>query len=685
MNVAIALYRTLGAAQFAQEGASVQETSLALEEIPLFQSLTASEIASLRERTQLRSFKSGAVILECSQDSPGLYAIRSGLVSVIARDHAGLERELTCLGKGECIGEMAFMTGEPCSATVRAITDTEAWFIEGSDFADLVGRYPGLWQNLGRILSQRLARTSRHLATQPSTNTAALIVACPEDEAAALAIAVAASVARQTGKRTLLVDARGGSTRPASDFAPGKPAPSLWEVLHKRSLLREHEAPPDRANGLSGARVTTLGNEVGRRLTEEESVTALEWLRPFYDHVLLLLPRPSAELWPVLLDRSRSIVAVIAEEEVTDALPWLDDLCRASETSGKVEISIISASQPSSSVKRAIKQRFRRPLRHICKDSSLLRQMLREKVPLTEARPELPFSRSVDRLARHIGEMEVGLALGAGAAKGFAHIGVLRAFEENAVPVDFVAGCSIGAIVGALYAAGAPLPEIERRLQGADRKFIRWTVPLRAIWSDAGLRQVLQEPGLPRQFDDLAIPFAAVATDLATGCEVVLTEGLLSRAVQASVSVPGIFPPTFIADCCLVDGGLVNPVPTRTVRDMGANVVVAVDLMSPTAQADVTKGAPSNSTRASPRRPPNLVEMLWRSAEIMQGEITTRSAATADVTIQPKVGRSRWSDFSHRGRDFIAAGEKAARDALPELRCLLPFLTSSLGPGGSDR
>jgi NTE family protein len=663
----------------------MQEASFAPEEIPLFQSLTSGEINLLRERVHLRAFKPGVPLLEEGQDAPGLYVIRSGLLAAIVRDDAGRERELTRLGKGECVGEMALMTGEPCSATVCAITDTEAWFIERKDFVDLVDHCPGLWRNLGRILSQRLVRTSRHLAAQSLTNTVALTMACPEEEAGALAVAIAASLARQAGKRTLLVDGRGGSTRPASDFVPGKPAPSLWEVLHKRSLLREHEAAPDRANGLSGARVATLCDEGGRRPTEEESLTALEWLRPLYDYTLLLLPRPPADPWPILLDRVRSIVTIVAEEEVAGFLPWLDRLCRSSEAQGKAEVAIVAAGPPAASVKQAIEKRIGRPVRRIPKDSTRLQQMLREKVPLTETHPELPFSQGVDRLARHIGEMEVGLALSAGAAKGFAHIGVLRVLEDDAVPIDYIAGCSIGAIVGALYAGGISLEGIERRLQGADRKVIRWTLPLRAIWSDAGLKELLREPGPTLQFQELRIPFAAIATDLATGREVVLRDGLVWRAVQASVSIPGIFPPTVISDRYLVDGGLVNPVPTQTVRDMGADIVVAVDLMSLTAPAEVTEGSRGGSARVPRRRAPNLVEMVWRSNEIMQGEITARSAATADVTIQPTVGRSRWSDFSRRGRSFIAAGEEAARDALPELRRLLPFLAPSPGPGGTSQ
>jgi NTE family protein len=214
---------------------------------------------------------------------------------------------------------------------------------------------------------------------------------------------------------------------------------------------------------------------------------------------------------------------------------------------------------------------------------------------------------------------------------------------------------------------------------------MRWTLPLRAIWSDAGLRELLREPGPTVQFRELATPFATVATDLATGREVVLRDGLVWRAVQASVSIPGIFPPTAIGDRYLVDGGLVNPVPTQTVRQLGADVVVAVDLMSPTTSAEATANRSSRPARTPARRAPNLVEMLWRSNEIMQGEITTRSAATADVTIQPRVGRSRWSDFSRRGKSLIAAGEEAARNALPELRGLLPFVAPPAGSGGDGQ
>jgi NTE family protein len=655
----------------------MRETLQNLDDASLFQGLSPDGIASVRKRVQLCSFKPGDLLTESGQASPGLYVIRSGLAAVIVQDSAGQEREVSSLGKGECVGEMALVTGEPCSATVRAITDTESWLLRASDFVDLLERYPALWRNLGRILSQKLVRTSRHLAAHSYTNAVALLMDCADDEAAALGIAITASLARQTGKRTLLVDARGDSACPASQLAPIQSMPSLASVLRDQTLLQEHELAPDRANGLWGARLADLHGEDGGDLDKDQILAVLEWLRPLYDHVLLLAHREAGELEPTLFARSRSILAVITRHDVSGIPPWLDSLCQSPDARERLEVAIMTGGSTVSSALGAVAERVGRPVRRLPIGLGLVRQMAREREFTAEAPHYLPLRQAVDRLARHIGEMEVGLALGAGAAKGFAHIGVLRVLEDNAVPVDYVAGCSIGAIVGALYAAGWSLPDIEKSLKGADRKITRWTIPFRSIWSDAGLKEILQEPGPTVRFRDLDIPFATVATDIATGREVVLRKGLVWKAVQASVSIPGIFPSVSISGRHLVDGGLVNPVPSQTVREMGANIVVAVDLMSPAGRITEDPGSLGESGRAAATKVPNLLEMLWRSTEIMQEEVTARSAATADVTIEPKLGRVRWGDFSRRGQDFIAAGEEAAREKLPELRRLLPCATSS--------
>jgi len=612
-----------------------------------------------------------------------MHVIRSGLAAVIVQDSAGQEREVYSLGKGECVGEMALVTGEPCSATVRATTETESWLIQAGDFADLVERYPTLWRNLGRILSQKLVRTGRHLTARPYTNAVALVMDCADDEAAALGIAITASVARQTGKRTLLVDARADSACPASQLAPGQSIPSLADVLQDPGLLKEHELAPDRSNGLWGARLADLHGERGGDVGKDQILGVLDWLRPLYDYVLLLAQREPGDLAPTLFERSRSILTLVTRHDVTGIPSWLDSLCQSPDVRERLEVAMMTGGSPVSATVGAIEERVGRPVRLLPIGLSLVQQMTREKAFLADAAHYLPLRRAVDGLARQIAGIEVGLALGAGAAKGFAHIGVLRVLEESGVPIDYLAGCSIGAIVGALYAGGTSLRAIERQLQGADRKVTRWTLPLRSIWSDAGLKQMLRASGPTVRFRDLQIPFAAVATDIATGREAVLRRGLVWRAVQASVSIPGIFPPALVSGRPLVDGGLVNPVPSQTVRDMGADIVVAVDLMSPSARSQESVSLPMATSGAPTPRIPNLVEMLWRSNEIMQEEVTLRSAASGDVTIEPKIGRVRWRDFSHKGQEFIAAGEHAAREKLPELRRLLPFVMCDDGDGAA--
>jgi NTE family protein len=251
-----------------------------------------------------------------------------------------------------------------------------------------------------------------------------------------------------------------------------------------------------------------------------------------------------------------------------------------------------------------------------------------------------------------------------------------EALEERGVPIDYIAG-SIGSVVGAMYAFGLPLKEIETRMQGADRKLKRWTLPFRSLWSDAGLKELLRNPAPTVRFRDLKLPFAVVATDVVTGRETAMRKGLVWRAVQASTSVPGIFPAVRLHGRHLVDGGLVNPVPSQTVRHLGADIVIAVDLMSTSARSHHVKTGPNR--RKAKTKLPNLVEMLWRANEIMQEEVTLRSAATADITIAPPLGPVRWSDFSRRGKEIIALGEEAAREKYPEMEQLMPFLSAGSG------
>lgn len=247
---------------------------------------------------------------------------------------------------------------------------------------------------------------------------------------------------------------------------------------------------------------------------------------------------------------------------------------------------------------------------------------------------------------------KIGLALSGGSVRGAAHLGVLEVLEREGVRPDFVAGTSAGSVVGALYCAGLPLDEL-RRL-GSD---IRWTKlgritrPRLGIFDISRLEGYLDELIEGRTFDQLSIPFAAVAVDILHGQMVVLHEGSVSRAVRASCSLPGTFTPLEDGDRLLVDGGLINNLPVSVVQDMGADYVIAVDL---------------GGMKEKHSRPRNILEM-WGLAFYMLISLTHGEADLADCLIRPDVSRFNFAEFS-QVEALIKEGRKAAEAAIPQLR-----------------
>jgi NTE family protein len=304
----------------------------------------------------------------------------------------------------------------------------------------------------------------------------------------------------------------------------------------------------------------------------------------------------------------------------------------------------------------------------------------------------------------------VGLALGSGGARGWAHLGVLQALNERGIEIEFVAGTSMGAVVGAFCAARRldTLRELAENLDWRKLRSFFWEVSLSRSGLTDGNKLLAETKKLLEvgQFRELHLPFRAVATDLNTGAEVVLSAGSLLPALRASISIPGLFSPVWSGRRLLVDGGLVNPVPVNVVRDMGAQIVIAVDVsqgIEPPPAPPRREKAPKprrgrlrlpqvagpeenlgalqmlenffddverrirgfQKSRAAEEAKPDLVEVLVRSVRVMEAQIARarRAAEPPDILIEPKVGGIGTLDFQ-RAREAIAAGHAAALAAL---------------------
>jgi NTE family protein len=248
----------------------------------------------------------------------------------------------------------------------------------------------------------------------------------------------------------------------------------------------------------------------------------------------------------------------------------------------------------------------------------------------------------------------IGLALGGGFARGIAHIGVLKALEEENIPICLVAGTSVGALIGAAYCSGVTIPELEQIATRVRFKhFARWTLSRYGFASNERMIKFLSSILKVKTFEELQIPLAVTATDFSTGAGVVFHSGPLVDPVRASCAYPGMFLPVKIRGRLLVDGMLAHAVPTVPLREMGAQRVLAVHLKGNWANGD-----------AGPR---HLFDVIGQCFAIAQEMNCGVWKAAADLVVDPNVNGYKYDDFE-RSAELIRAGETATREALPEIR-----------------
>ena len=263
---------------------------------------------------------------------------------------------------------------------------------------------------------------------------------------------------------------------------------------------------------------------------------------------------------------------------------------------------------------------------------------------------------------------KLGLALGSGAARGLAHIGVLEVLEKEGITIDMLAGSSAGALVGALYAQGKDISQIKNlAIDLGSKRFallVDPALPKTGLIKGRRIKEVLKSIiGGDIGFCDLKIPLACVATDIVTGEEVVIDQGSVLEGVRASISIPVIFTVVKWKGRYLVDGGLVNPVPVSVLKKMGADIVIAVNVI------------PDIRDRMCPRgkygvegfKEPNIFNVIMQTIHIAAYQSLKLSLSEADVMIEPQMASIGYFDF-HRTQECILQGELAAQESIIEIR-----------------
>jgi len=636
----------------------------------LFGPLGEEVLVELVAHLRLLPLEKGGTVLRADEPGDSLYLIRTGRVKIVSKHENGQEKLIAYLGRGDAIGELALLTGEPQTFTAIADTPCELLTLTKTDFDAILEKHPLVGIHLSRALSKRLAVSFHPPTDRPKEpQLLVLVPALPYEATLLFTINLAIALVEQTRRRVLLLDATARSGDIARALALQVPAPqeSLYreeDLLDLKILQKLVTIHP------SGLEILSLPP----RLLKDNLLNAvqpfLSLLKDHYDFVLVLGPVEKDPLAQCLLLESDHTFFVTwdqAMDLVGPARAALDE----NSVGAATPVRTIHLQHPSSTGLDPAD--FRVPW------SELFHQPFRESgapyLPQAEAKPAMA---ALERIARTLGKLRVGLAMGSGAAYGYGLVGILKVFEREGIPIDMVAGTSMGALLGSFYCAGKTPLEIQEISKSITKTWLRQnifgdlTFPHGGFLAGQTLSAFLVTHLGHVEFSQLVLPFAAVATDIRSGHEVVLKEGRVADAVRASTSLPIIFRPFLYKGHFLVDGGLVNPVPTSVVANMGADILISVNL---TAKPSVRRGIASRKALfpLAPRSP-SMSEVFFKMLYTMQYEIAQARTEIAHVVIAPDMRDFLWTDF-HRSEEILKVGEAAAEEAAAKVKSLLPFFS----------
>ena len=603
----------------------------------LFEDIPAETLTPLLKRLERRHFPADATILSQGAHTSEMYLIQAGAAEVSIADYLGKEHHLTQVGPGATLGEMSLLTGSAITATVRTHGEggMEVLVLTAEDFHQVASAFPTIYRNLATILSGRLARTNRHSLQHYQERVIWLL---DDDAPPLLGYALACSLAWHTRRSILLIVITDSSSL-SGDVTP-------FATLSQAALFHDNLASIFSAQEpVQGKAHVMLAAPEGAFAPITLAET-LEGLCSRYAYILVQAAEKKVQPFSAarrvkLTGLNKSLLGGKNLRPGHTIQAWTDsDMPPHPDQAGILRVPKLNRT-----------------------GEEALRQASLSIIT--------PAGRVLGWAARDIARLKMGLALGAGAAKGYAHIGVIRSLERAGLPIDYVAGTSIGGVVAALYALGYSPDAAADILDQVGAAAFRLTLPTTALLSNAGLRTRMKKIIGQKRIEELAVPLALVAADLVTWQEVIFRRGVLWAAVLASISMPGIYAPQRVGAHTLIDGGVLNPVPRDVVAEMGADLVLAIKLSS-------REGSPrtwANATEAINGGPPILQTML-RSIEMMQSTFSAHIASDATILIEPILKESGGKGLRHfsQGRRFIDPGEAAAEEALPRLAALLPWL-----------
>ena len=666
----------------------------ALQNVLIFRDLEIGEIDLIAEKLQLIQYPKDTVIFNIDDPGDRMYIIKSGEIRVVAG--VGNSGEvLAYLGRGNYFGEMALLTGEPRSASVVTAMDSEIFVLTKQNFDYLLEKHPSIALTLSHVLSQRLRKISIQKAGRQN-KIISILNTLQKSRQKPLLLEIARKLIKETNGDVVVIDVDVSQDHIAFLLdLEREPQSSHWIIEHLDQVKREeleHLLPRDR----SGVRFFILPSQTDVPF-DAYFIQLLSVFKEYYTFVLVNIVADHTITPNTVRTLEQAGTILYLTDQGEPDIPYDFQRLKALQQDfphlqPKLEVIIVREKKNQPAPEELYQHVQRQHIHFLRLDEDPVQFLFQDKgsaivPPGDQSLPQI--KRDVSRIARRLGNVSIGLVLGGGGARAYAHLGILKVLEEANIPIDMIAGTSMGAFLGALHILGKSNDEILDLSQEAWKKLaspISWTLPRVSFIKGRRIRQVVHNILGDILIEDLQIPFFCVAGDLVSGQEVVMGQGKLYEAILASGALPAFFAPVSIDDMQLVDGGVVNNVPGDVLKKQGIDIVIAVDV-TPEREVHLQSEKDLVSYSGNPIRrllqygrklraqygTILLPRIIMRVIAIEGLEITRNKSRYFDIHIKPNLEDFDLFDFK-RLAEIVKIGEETGRQQLSKIQETLSAL-----------
>ncbi|MBF0571660.1 MAG: patatin-like phospholipase family protein [Candidatus Omnitrophica bacterium] len=662
-----------------------------LKQIPIFQGLNWFVLNRISRCVEIVDFNKGDIICQQGAPADAFYALVSGRVYSYSLNPSGHKEDVDFILRGMQFGIVSTLTGENHSRTYEAINDSVVIKINKDSFSQLLKSIPQLAVALSQSLSQRIRKQVTHTKNTQESTIIAVYAPVQGAGASTYATNLALGLKEQTDKRILLFSLSSDMSEDRMDLThiAGDHHSILNTIIKGALSVDLLSAKFDQQN-------TTLMSNIS------QFVSALV---NDYNYIVLDLPNEMDDVVMKTLTQADVVHLVSVDNErdldtTRQVIDKISEQLKERFDAERVQVIISGVKTENRFSPEEIKKILNYDVFLFLPYLQASEFTCKKIIPgftFVEVEAKSEYAQTIRRLSRQISNVMIGLVLGGGAALGITHIGVIRVLEREGIPIDIVVGSSMGALIGSIWSLGHTADDMEE--YGREFENIMGLlniydpiVPIAGFVGGEGIRQWLKGKLENKTFHDSKIPIRIVVYDLFHRKEIVVSDGSLVDAVCKSIAIPGVIRPIMEGKQMIIDGGVLNPLPTNVLTQMGVKKIIAVNVLQSPEEVDWSQKKEDENLIKFFDLPfskhpfkyigfrlhrifskiftPNIADIIVRTLQATEFVIAEQSAKQADVLIHPDLRGIQWYELN-KVNELIKRGEEAAHKALPAIKALV--------------